>query len=432
MAKKAGLTAIEVKNAAPGVHQDLDGLQLRVLPTGGARWIFRYALAGRRRDMGLGHARGAGALKLSEAREKVEAARKLIREGVDPLEHRDRLAAEAEAVKAKTTAEADAKARTFKAAAREYVAGHEKSWSNAKHAAQWTATLETYAFPTMGELPVADVALPHILDVLKPLWGATIETASRLRGRIENVLDYARVQGWRQGENPARWRGNLDHLLPARSRIAPTGHQPALPFRDVPRFMRALRRKPGQGARCLAFTILCAARSGEARLATWREVDLDEATWIIPAGRMKAKREHRVALAPAAVELLRDQLPEGEKPDPDDLVFPGRRPGRPLSDMTLSQLVRGMATDGLKEGGDPSLEGQGGQSSGASWVPQLLPRLGRGDNGAPTRGSGGCAGARAGEQGRSRMPAWRPIREATRPNDRMGKLLHRAARAAKI
>lgn len=347
------LTAVAVKNAKPGVHQDGDGLALRVLSAESARWAFRYQIAGKRRDMGLGPARGPGAVTLAEAREKVAVARRLLREGIDPLDHRARLAAEAEAVAAETAAQEAAAARTFEVVARDYVAAHEAGWSNAKHRAQWLATLETYAFPTMGAVPVADVALPHVLDVLRPLWSSTTETASRLRGRIESILDYARVQGWREGANPAQWRGNLDHLLPRKSRIAPVGHQPALPYADLPRFMRTLRRKPGNGARCLEFVILTACRSGEARLATWREVDMAAAAWTIPAGRMKAKREHRVALSPAALDILRDQLPDGGKPDPEALIFPGQRQGKPLSEDTLRQLVRGMALDGLKPGEPP-------------------------------------------------------------------------------
>ncbi len=361
MADKSKLTAIKVKTAGPGVYQDGDGLAMRVLQTGGARWFLRYQMDGNRRDLGLGSARGKGAVTLAEAREKASAARKLAKRGVDPMEERERLAAETQAAAAVAEAEAEATARTFEVVARDYIASHAAGWGSAKHAAQWTATLEAHAFPVLGAVPIADVALSHILEVLRPLWGSTTETASRVRGRIESVLAYAAVQGWRATENPARWRGNLDHLLPRRSRVQPTKHHPALPYADVPRFIRALRRKPGNGARTLLFAILTAARSGEVRGMAWREVDLDGATWTVPAGRMKAKREHRVALAPAALEVLRDQLPDdGSNPDPDDLVFPGQRQGRPLSDMTLSQLVRGMATDGLKAGDAPRWADQHG------------------------------------------------------------------------
>ena len=351
--KAAGLTALTVKQAGPGTHMDGEGLMLLVRPSGAATWVLRYQIAGRRRDMGLGPARGLGAVTLAEAREKAAAARRLIRDGIDPLEHRDRLAAEAEAVAAETAAEAEARARTFDTVVAAYIASHEGGWKNAKHAAQWSATLTAYASPHFGSVPVADVGTAHVMAALQPIWRDKAETASRLRGRIESVLDYARAQGWRQGENPARWRGHLDHLLPRRSKVAPVEHHPALPWQRVAAFMRALRRKPGNGARALAFAILTAARSGEVRGMTWREVDLAGRVWTVPAARMKAKKEHRVPLSGAALDLLRDQLPEEERPDLDSLVFPGQRQGRPLSDMTLSALVRGMATDGLKPGEAP-------------------------------------------------------------------------------
>ena len=354
MAKKAaGLTALVVRQAGPGTHVDGDGLMLVVRPSGSATWTLRYQLSGRRRDMGLGPARGLGAVTLADARDRAAAARRLIRDGIDPLDHRDRQAAEAEAAAAEGAAEAAARDRTFQKVAALYIASHEGGWRNAKHAAQWSASLAAHAYPHIGAVPVADVGTPHVLAALEPIWRTKTETASRLRGRIEAILDYARVQGWREGENPARWRGHLDHLLPKRSKVARVEHHPALPWQRMPAFVRALRRKPGHGARALLFAILTATRSGEVRGMTWREVDLEGGMWTVPASRMKAGKEHRVPLSPAAVDVLWDQSPEAGKPDPDDLVFPGQRQGRPLSDMTLSALVRGMATDGLKPGEPP-------------------------------------------------------------------------------
>ena len=351
--KAAALTAASVKHAAAGTHSDGSGLLLAVQPSGSASWLYRFQLAGRRRDMGLGPARGPAAISLAAAREKASEARRLVKTGIDPLESRKAASAEQEAVAAAEAEVAQAAARTFETVARGYIDSHKAGWRNAKHAAQWTATLETHAFPHIGNLPIAHVMTEGVLAVLRPVWSRLPETASRMRGRIEAVLDFARVQGWREGENPARWRGHLDHLFPPRSKVAAVEHHPALPWKDAPRFMRVLRRKPGNGARALQFAILCAARSGEVRGMMWREVNLSDRVWVVPAPRMKAKREHRVPFSGAALAILLDQLPDDGEPAADDLVFPGQRQGRPLSDMTLSALVRGMATDGLKDGEAP-------------------------------------------------------------------------------
>jgi hypothetical protein len=339
MAKKAvGLTAVLVRQAGPGSYSDGAGLMLLVKQSGTAAWILRYQMDGRRRDMGLGPARGKGAVALAEARGLAEAARKLIRQGTDPLAYRAAEVAKARAEAETAAAVGEARGRTFQHTAEAFIASHRASWSNPKHADQWSATLTAHAYPHIGRLPVNEVGTEQVLSALQPIWSTKTETASRLRGRIERILDFARVQGWRDGENPARWRGHLKHVLPPPSKVAPVEHHPALPWGQVPSFMRALHRKPGAGARALIFAILTAARSGEARGAKWREIDFASKVWTVPPGRMKAREIHRVPLSLEAITLLQDQLPENGTPDPSAFVFPGQRKGKPLSDMTLSNL----------------------------------------------------------------------------------------------
>ncbi len=338
MAKKAKeLTPLAVRNlTTPGLHfvGGVAGLALQVLPTGGRTWVLRATIGGRRRDMGLG---GFPDVPLAEAREAARRARELIRSGVDPIEQAKtaRLALKASA----------AKAMTFKAAAEAYIAAHEVSWKNAKHRQQWSNTLERYVYPVLGGLSVADVEVAHIHKVLEPIWMEKTETASRIRSRMELVLDWAGARGSRQGDNPARWRGHLDKLLPRRSKTARTVHHKALPAKDLPAFMARLRSVEGQGARAREFVILTCARSGEARGATWSEIDLVEKTWTVPAHRMKAGREHRVPLSAPAMRLL-TALPRIAG---SDLVFPSRK-GTALSNMTLSAVLRRMDVDAVPHG----------------------------------------------------------------------------------
>ena len=230
-----------------------------------------------------------------------------------------------------------AAALTFRLAGEAYIKAHREGWRNEKHADQWTNTLTTYAYPKIGHLLVQDVELPQVLAVLEPIGTSKTETASRVRGRIEAVLDWATARGHREGLNPARWRGHLDKLLPKPSKVARVEHHTALPASEMPSFMAALRRQPGAGARALEFAILTAARSGEVRGATWQEIDLDAGVWLIPGDRMKAGREHRVPLSPEAVALLKALPKHGET----DLVFVGAKGGQ-LSDMTLLAVVRRM------------------------------------------------------------------------------------------
>ena len=312
----------------PGLHAigGVSGLYLQVLPSGGRSWVLRAMIGGKRRDMGLG---GFPDVTVAGAREAARRAREKIDNGQDPIEVRQ---------KAKMALRADsAKALTFEEAAKTYIAAHESSWRNAKHREQWRNTLQSLAYPHIGKLSVRDIDLPHILAVLTPVWRERTETAARLRGRIESVLDWATARGYRDGLNPARWRGHLDKMLPNPSKIKSQGHLAALPVADVGLFMSRLGDVSGLGARALEFAILAAARSGEVRGAEWREIDLSAKVWTIPAARMKAGREHRVPLTPAMLSILQSLPRFGD----GDLVFPSSK-GRKLSDRTLLAVLRRM------------------------------------------------------------------------------------------
>lgn len=311
-----------------GMHAVGDPPGLYLLVNGDGRsWILRYLLNGRRRDLGLGSYID---LTLAEAREKARAKRKLIAEGIDPIE--DKKAKRAAAMAA------DVAAMTFRQCVTGYVNKHGDGWKNPKHRQQWENTLETYAGPVIGDLNVNEIDLPHILKVLEPIWKEKTETASRLRGRIESVLAWATVRKYRHGLNPARWKGHLDQLLAKPSKVAKVEHHAALPFAEIGAFMVELRKQGGMGARALEFAILTATRSGEVRGATWAEIDMDGGVWTIPAGRMKAEKEHRVPLSAAVLSLLK-ALPTITG---TDLVFPGAKEGKPLSDMTLTAALRRM------------------------------------------------------------------------------------------
>jgi integrase len=337
-----------VKKLPPGRHGDGSGLYLLVRPAtvkqkaagakdGGRFWLYRYTCDGRMREMGLGTALGTGAVSLKDARAKAAELHKLVKAGVDPLARRE---AEAEAEKAATQAAA-ARAKTFREVTTLYLAAHEAGWRNTKHRAQWQATLDAYAMPHMGDLPVAEVDTAHVMAALEPIWHAKAETASRVRGRIEAVIDYAKARGWRSGENPARWRGHVANMLPNRSKVQPVEHHAALPWRDIGAFMAELRAEAGLGARALEFAILTAARTGEVLGAKWTEIDMQEAVWTVPGERMKANREHRVPLSEAALAVLRGVLPL-RNVEAGDWVFPGAKAGRPLSGMAMLMLLRRM------------------------------------------------------------------------------------------
>lgn len=320
----------------PGLHTvgGVPGLALQVLASGGRTWILRVVIGNRRREMGLG---GYPGVTLAMAREAAREARDLVRRGIDPIE----AAKEArEALKVTPTV-----TYTFQAAAEAYIAAHEASWKNAKHRDQWTATLKNYAYPVMGKLDVAAIELPHVMRVLEPIWLKKTETAKRLRGRIEMVLDWAGARGFREGPNPARWRGHLDKLLAKPSKVHRIVHHRALPIDEISAFMMRLRDAEGVGARALEFAILTAARSGEVRGATWKEIDLDARLWTISAERMKAAREHRAPLSEAAVAVLK-AMPRGR---PDSYVFRAAHGGR-LSDMTISAVLRRLDVDAVPHG----------------------------------------------------------------------------------
>lgn len=332
MARKAKeLSALEVNRlTAPGLHfvGGVAGLSLQVSASGARSWILRATVGTRRRDIGLG---GFPDVTLAGAREAARAARNKIKEGIDPVD-------ESKAKRSALVA-SQAAAITFGEAAAKYIDAHESGWKSAKHASQWTATLETYAFPTIGKIRVSDVETAHVITILEKIWTTKTETASRLRGRIESVLDWATVRGYRKGENPARWKGHLDMLLPARAKVQKVEHHAALDYREAGAFMAELAKVEGMGARALEFAILTVARSGEVRGATWAEIDEKAGIWTIPAGRMKAEKEHRIPLASTALALLA-KLPRIAG---TDLIFPNsnEKPSA-LSDMTLTAVLRRM------------------------------------------------------------------------------------------
>lgn len=334
-AQELGALAVS-RLTKPGLHfvGGVAGLALQVLPSRARSWVLRVQVGAKRRDMGLG---GFPDVTLAGARDAARAARAKVRDGVDPI-------ADARAMRSALKAD-QAAARNFKFCALAYIDTHEAGWRNEKHAQQWRNTLETYAYPVIGSVLVRDVTLPQVLAVLEPIWTKKTETASRLRGRLESVLDWATVRGYRSGPNPARWKGHLDTVLPAPSTVANAGHHAALPVGEVGAFMQALRGQAGMGARALEFTILTAVRSGETRGALWSEIDEDSATWTIPAARMKAKKEHRVPLSHAALELLR-ALPRAKDVD---LIFRSPRGGE-LSDMSLTAVLRRMKVDAVPHG----------------------------------------------------------------------------------
>jgi len=315
------------KAKPPGLYPDGKGLYLRVSTAKTKSWVFRYMLDGRARYMGLG---SVDDVTLAEARDKRDEARKgLKNERIDPIDAKRAKAAQERLEKAKAV--------TFKDAAGRYIKAHGPGWKNAKHAAQWTATLETYAYPVIGELPVQAVDTALVTQILEPIWTTKNETASRVRGRIEAVLDWARARGFREGENPARWRGHLDHLLVDRNRLA-RGHHAALPFAEIGDFMALLRAREGVSAKALEFTILTAARTSEALGARWNEIDFDAKVWTVPAERMKAKRDHRVPLSAAALAIL-TPLSEARS---GEFVFPGAKKDQGLSNMALLTVLRRM------------------------------------------------------------------------------------------
>ncbi len=324
------LAAVALKSLSDGWHADGGNLYLFV--RGNSRgWVFRFVSPdGKRRNMGLGPLH---AVSLAEARKQAAQLREQIKHPItptDPLAKRRE-----ERLEQKLTSR---KHMTFKACAEAYIDAHRVEWRNPKHAQQWENTLATYAYPIFSGLPVASIDEALVLKVLMPIWDSKTETATRLRGRIESVLDWATFSRYREGENPARWKGHLDNSLAKPNKIARVVHHPALPYREIGAFMTELRQREGLGARALEFLILTACRSGEVRGATWNEIDFEERLWTIPAERMKAQREHRVPLSDVALELLRS-LPRLQD---SNLLFPSTKRNSPMSDMTLTAVLRRM------------------------------------------------------------------------------------------
>ncbi len=310
------------------------GLALNVTKSGSRSWVLRYQVGGKRRDKGLG---GYPDVTLAQAKEAARAARAKIGQGIDPVE-------DARILRSQLIA-SQASAITFSQAATQYIDAHKDSWRNAKHAQQWTNTLQVYAYPKIGRMLVRDVALPQILAILEPIWRDKTETASRVRGRIESVLDWAAVRGYRPDNNPARWKGLLDKMLPAPGKITKTDHHRALPYKELPAFMTRLSEQQGMGARALEFTILTASRSGEVRGAKWSEFDLDSGIWTIPPERMKMGKEHRAPLSDAVLSIIKKQKASAFC----EYVFPSPR-GSTLSDMTLSAVLRRMKVAAVPHG----------------------------------------------------------------------------------
>lgn len=319
-------TALEVSRLrVEGAHAvgGVPGLYLQIL--GGSRvWVFRYVHMRQRRRMGLG---SYPAVSLAAAREAARAALGLRDAGTDPVKSRQD-AREAARVAA-------AQRLAFDTAAETFIREHESVWRSLKHAQQWRNTLATYVSPKFGSISVSEIEQAHVLRVLAPLWKTKTETATRLRGRIEQILDWATAHGHRTGPNPARWRGQLEHILPDPNKVSPVKHHPAVPFGSLPAAYQRIAAVDGQSARALCFLILTAARSGEVRGMVWDEVDLKAGAWVIPPDRMKANKEHRIPLSTQAVALLRAQ----PRIEHVEHVFPSNRKG-PLSDMALTSLMR--------------------------------------------------------------------------------------------
>lgn len=322
------LTALTVARVSkPGLYSDGGNLWVQVSPSGSKSWAIRFTLNGKSRQMGIG---SVSDVTLAEARDVAREARRLLKDGRDPIEER----------RAKLAAQRadDAKMLTFKQAAERFIESHRAGWKSEKHAGQWSATLSAYVYPVVGDLAVAAIDTGLVLKTLEPIWAQKAETASRVRGRVEAVLSWATARGYRSGPNPAAWRGHLDRLLPARAKVATVRHHPAVPVDDVPKLMAALRKNGSSSALALQFLVLTAARTGEIIGAKWPEFDLKSKTWIVPADRMKSHREHRVPLSDESIAIL-EELP---RESGNQHIFLGGRQGRGLSNMSLLMLMKGM------------------------------------------------------------------------------------------
>ena len=329
MASIHKLSARKVAEARQGKYEDGGGLRLVVAPTGSKKWVLRYTFARRRREMGLGSYPG---ISLAEARSKAAEMRSISYSGVDPLSKK-----KSEKISIPY----------FEECAKAYIESQKAGWKNSKHISQWLNTLETYVFPSFGSIPVNQIETEHVLSALKPIWERKTETATRVQGRIANILDYAAAMNYRSQANPARWRGHLDKLLPKPSRIQTVRHHPAMPFSDVPEFLVELKSREGSSPNALLFLIATATRTSEVLGAKWSEIDYNSKSWVIPAERMKAKREHRVPLSELALRVLRDRAKPLEN---NNFIFVGAKPGRGLSNMAMLKVMRdlGYGVGGVK------------------------------------------------------------------------------------
>lgn len=323
------LTVTEIKNSTKPKLRDGDGLWLHTSSAGNRNFVFIYVRHGRRREMGLGaYGTGTGQVSLATARAKAEEIRAILGRGGDPFTEMEER-------------QAKVKPTTFGQCADDLIDAMESQWRNEKHRAQWRMTLTEYA-KAIRKMPVAEVTTDDVVRVLKPIWTTKAETASRLRGRIEKVLDHAKVRGLRSGENPARWKGHLDHILPKAAKLK-RGHHAAMPYADVPAFMKQVREASGVGARALEFTILTASRTGETMGAKWTEFDFGENVWTLPAERMKGGREHRVPLTARVLAVLTEM----KKRSVSAFVFPGSKANTSISNMTMAKVMKTYGADGF-------------------------------------------------------------------------------------
>jgi integrase len=331
------LSPVQVRRlAGVGMHRvgGVKGLYLAIAPAGSKSWILRVTVGLKRRDIGLG---GFPTVTLQMARDAAREAHQKIRQGVDPVSERRSLRASLEAVQAAHL--------TFREAARRCHAAKAPEFKNEKHRKEWITTLERHVFPALGNLAVAEITLPHVLKALEPIWHEKTETATRVRQRIEAVLTWSTVSGYRAGENPARWTGNLKEVLPNPGKISKVVHHPALPWQQIGKFMAGLQAKSGNSVRALEFAILTASRSGEVRGMTWDEIDFKAKLWTVPAGRIKAGKQHKVPLSPEALKILEAQPEQEDTP----YVFPALRGGM-LSDTALLMVVRRIGVDAVPHG----------------------------------------------------------------------------------
>jgi integrase len=330
------LTALEIKNAKEGSHADGNGLYLQVTKSKTKSWLFRYTINDKRRKYGLGSLSSVTSIA---ARAKIPELKALVAQGIDPIEHFKEVAE-------KKKSAANAKTRTFMPVAKEYIEAHRSAWKSEKHAQQWLNTLATYVEPVFKDTPINEIGTELVLEALKPIWSTIPESASRIRGRIETVLNYAKGKNYRSGENPALWRGHLSMLLPANSKVKRTEHYPALPYTDLPEFMKELRERKGMGALALQYLILTVARSGSIRKAKSKELNLDKFMWDIPGEHMKGGKAFRLPLSHAAVEVVKAT----PKMAYTDLVFASPRKNSLLSDMSINKVIKSMNEERIKKG----------------------------------------------------------------------------------